>query len=69
MTHEIAILNLMKRSNQPGATKYMYENMSGAELAELSQIGTRLTALADSVANRHSKEREARRRTMSGTVG
>lgn len=56
----------LKRGKQRDAMDYMYDEFTGADLTELSQIGTRLTALADSVANKRSKEREAARRSIGG---
>lgn len=63
------VIKLLKRGQQREAMDYMYDNLTGTDLTEISQIGTRLTALADSVSNKKSREREVSRRSIGGRSG
>jgi hypothetical protein len=63
------LITLMNRGQQREAMDYLYDEMNGAELSELAQIGTRLTTLAESVNDKRSRERERQRRSIGGKVG
>jgi hypothetical protein len=63
------VIKRLKRGQQREAMDYMYDNLDGSDLTEVSQIGTRITALADSVSNKKSREREQRRRKIGGSRG
>jgi hypothetical protein len=60
------VVKFLKRGQQREAMDYMHDELDGADLTEISQMGTRLTALADSVSNIKSREREAKRRSVGG---
>jgi hypothetical protein len=63
------LIKLLKRGQQRDAMDYMYNEFDGADLTEISQIGTRVTALADTVSNKKSRERELKRRSIGGRSG
>lgn len=60
------VVKLLKRGQQREAMDYMYDAMNGTDLTEISQLGTRITALADAVSNKKSREREMKRRQIGG---
>jgi len=60
------VIKFLKRGQQREAMDYMHDVLDGADLTEISQMGTRITALADSVSNIKSREREASRRSVGG---
>lgn len=64
VSKETKVIKLLKEGKQRAALDALYDNFTQSELNELGQIGTRITAMTETVHTKKGKEANARRRSI-----